>query len=1795
MSEPLWRHTGAAAGARIQADANLPHRRDIAFRLGSSAQFYRELLARLRGASSIGPDGARQTPFAGMSRHGDTDWITGLLLAWSDAGDVLSFYQERLINEGYLRTARDPQSLELLLSGGLGVRRGVYGVSPGDSTGGTVTVGLDPGCAALVDVLLSVAETRGMPRRVAVPAGTGLRMISPSGDGTTYFETDQAITLRREWNAMAAFAPPAARSNEMAGSAPGVLLDGSGTGLRQGDRILLTGRGGDGRAAALLRTVVSAQSLPDAGVTEVTWVPEVPDPDGVTTLRAPRLFRFRRRLALFGSDAAILATLPRRRRLDQGVDQGGVARLPSLATASAWQARNDTLPAGRFQCVLALANGDICLGTDDGAYLSQGAAPVWVAAKAGMTQRMVTTLARGPNGTVLAGTATGGVFRTENPAGGWDSLAGGFVIEGTARRPVTAKATLPSEVVRRLEYVAGFPGGAGIVALTDSGLFIQQRTGAWLTVTTRAPLDPKTRYADALFGADGASVALCHDSGIVRLTVTGAALPSARMGTTKPANGGPGKAIAAGLAGLTGLLRREEAALRRRLASGPYPDRLRLPGLGARQPMALAPLSDRLGAGDLLMGTSIGAVICDAQGGLWGASNGLPLGADGAPVAVSRLAWSGGTDGITVLTAVGPGGDGQGAGIYRFATDRLMWDRLTESVPAEGPVLLSLGEDGAVVSAQTPVPATEWPGFSLAGPQPGPAQDPAPVPPADAPDTRAVSLDLDTPTQGLAPGGMAVLHDPVANRMTAGPLIEAPLLMLEGFGLKHRVSRAWVALPKAEDLAGFGRRQSAVYADSTELTPLGPDATVRRPVGLGATLALDGLITDLATPDTPDDGTAHAARRVRARPGPTAPRTEAQATTVPVGMPPTTVRRMAISGRGARLLPALLGGVVGLADLGPGRPGRALGYCSVRALARRQAVLLAGCADGTVYRSADGRAWLADAPVPDSCGGLHTLLVAGDRLFAAGPAGIAVRTDGDWQAAAAIPGKRRITCLAWDAAGTLWAGTDSGLFGSGDQGATWRLTVGGRLDPDTAVTALLPLADGGTLMGTDGDGVLHLDRGATAWMQFAGPIGRGRVSCLAGAGGKVLAGTPDAGAFTGLVGQAGWWAAGLAADLPVTAVACTAGSDIVALGGGGLFCRDTADGDWRRLPLGLTGTLTCLVLPQAAMFPLPSREGGGSSAPVSTPPPPGPLPRGEGEPRRSPADVSTPPPPGALPHGEGEMRWPFLLVGAEARLPFGATAEAGELRLEPVATLHAGLAPLLAAGVLGPAARQELVQAGLTLAKDAALAPLPSGTGWSLGSTSKGDVPLYLLPGAEAITVAKPSQPPLRAGAARAEGGTVVLDAIAVTGAALTVRAYAEELLFLPAEAADPLLSCVRDIMASQPAEDGASTTVVLEAAPGMALDAATLNATANVVGASEGRTVLDEVLGDGNSDLTHQRFRLRQAPLTILPGPPPVTRRSTLTVSVNGEAWREVASFAGTAAQDHVYIVGIDATGSAQIAFGDGEQGARLPTGVGNVRASYRHGMGSMPDALPLDQQPSGATHLAYLMAGSGGLSKDAKVVTRSTARPPASTQVTALALPGRARLRNRLVTPGDYERLLASAPGVAHARTDSVALPGARPVLLVSIAAVPGAAGVLDRVRTIVAASQAAGARPALVLDCEAVPIRLAVRLWVEERADTVAVTSQAGNALRQRFGYTARGLARDVLATDILAVLQRLSGVAGAEIDHLHRATEAEANLPRISALPGRYDGTACRAAQLAYLPEDGGALMVSVAPRSGLVRP
>jgi predicted phage baseplate assembly protein len=193
---------------------------------------------------------------------------------------------------------------------------------------------------------------------------------------------------------------------------------------------------------------------------------------------------------------------------------------------------------------------------------------------------------------------------------------------------------------------------------------------------------------------------------------------------------------------------------------------------------------------------------------------------------------------------------------------------------------------------------------------------------------------------------------------------------------------------------------------------------------------------------------------------------------------------------------------------------------------------------------------------------------------------------------------------------------------------------------------------------------------------------------------------------------------------------------------------------------------------------------------------------------------------------------------------------------------------------------------------------------------------------------------------------------------------------------------------------------------------------------------------------------------------------------------WREVDSFFFAQPGDLVYSVTLDEDGKALLTFGDGEHGARLPTGQDNVVASYRHGAGAAaPPAGSITQIARGTPGLASVkqpQTASGGSDAESQETVRSTA-------------PRKALTLDRAVSIRDMEAFAADTNGVR-----SVAVEWAwdkkaqRPVVQVWVVgdAASVAPAVLARLQAV-----SDPTTPIAVTDAEPVPVTLSLAVDVDE----------------------------------------------------------------------------------------------------------
>ncbi len=249
----------------------------IAYRTGTWATFKESMLARLSSAA--------YPALASLKTRDDDDFTIAFLDASAVMLDILSFYQERLANESYLRTAQQLQSLTSLSQ--------LIGYQPA------------PGISASVYLAFTLKTAPGISSDptappITIPAATQTQSIPGQGQTPQTFETSAPIPAKADWNALSVLAAlPWTPS-----SAKGMYLAGTATQLNAGDLILMLGaRATDSSSndwTAMFLTSVTADTANSR--TWITWSSPLPSAASLTST-SPLLYAFRQRAALFGYNA----------------------------------------------------------------------------------------------------------------------------------------------------------------------------------------------------------------------------------------------------------------------------------------------------------------------------------------------------------------------------------------------------------------------------------------------------------------------------------------------------------------------------------------------------------------------------------------------------------------------------------------------------------------------------------------------------------------------------------------------------------------------------------------------------------------------------------------------------------------------------------------------------------------------------------------------------------------------------------------------------------------------------------------------------------------------------------------------------------------------------------------------------------------------------------------------------------------------------------------------------------------------------------------------------------------------------------------------------------------------------------------------------------------------------------------------------------------------------------------------------------------------------------------------------
>jgi hypothetical protein len=262
---------------------NRPALPAIAYRVGRYATFNASMLASLSDSA--------YAPLRLLRTRDPADFSIALLDAWSVALDVVTFYQERLANEAFLRTAVEQRSVFELAR--------LIGYVP------------SPGVAASATLSFTLSNAPGSPDNVLIPAGTRVQSVPGPGQKPQVFETAADLTARIGYNAL-----PAQTSLrwQLSGGDTSTWIQGTANKLNLGDALLFVRASGgipNTTGPGDVHYVTGVQLDTVNQMTRIAWGGALSGsfPSGMGAADVC-IFVQRKKAALYGAQAPNAAALP---------------------------------------------------------------------------------------------------------------------------------------------------------------------------------------------------------------------------------------------------------------------------------------------------------------------------------------------------------------------------------------------------------------------------------------------------------------------------------------------------------------------------------------------------------------------------------------------------------------------------------------------------------------------------------------------------------------------------------------------------------------------------------------------------------------------------------------------------------------------------------------------------------------------------------------------------------------------------------------------------------------------------------------------------------------------------------------------------------------------------------------------------------------------------------------------------------------------------------------------------------------------------------------------------------------------------------------------------------------------------------------------------------------------------------------------------------------------------------------------------------------------------------------------
>jgi photosystem II stability/assembly factor-like uncharacterized protein len=456
---------------------------ELSYSTGTYAVVLQRLLRRLATQHGENSD----LPVLQLNTQPRANWIVGLLESWAMVIDVLSFYQERIVNEGYLRTATEPRSIRELTS--------------------AVGYELRPGISASTYLAFIVRVGKGEPaRRCILPQGLAVQSVPTQGQRVVsfpeankppaqaqlpqIFETSTTFEASSEWNMIKPLEVAARRDRTLPAGSNSLLLTGIKTGVQVDDPLLIVSEDSTAdnqRGQWLFVSVETVEPNLQRGFTRITWKEAPGESPQNTELRNPTVYTFRQQAKLYNyARSAVYAT---------------------SAASVDWSPVSIGLPGIAIHAFVTRKDGTMFVGTDSGVFRSINTGESWESVSIGLMRMKIYALTTSDDGRLFAGSNTGNLFVSADNGNTWQMV----VSRSTTRRgllallplPQSPPQALPRDIIRALASYRE-QNRSYLAAATATGVFVSADGGkSWHQPPADNSANSTPRVAAWAFAAKG--------------------------------------------------------------------------------------------------------------------------------------------------------------------------------------------------------------------------------------------------------------------------------------------------------------------------------------------------------------------------------------------------------------------------------------------------------------------------------------------------------------------------------------------------------------------------------------------------------------------------------------------------------------------------------------------------------------------------------------------------------------------------------------------------------------------------------------------------------------------------------------------------------------------------------------------------------------------------------------------------------------------------------------------------------------------------------------------------------------------------------------------------------------------------------------------------------------------------------------------------------------------------------------------------------------------------------------------